>query len=61
MKSYIEMGAYYRHQDTLVKTVCAMTHADTKEKLIGYVEVSKGGLASDLYVMSELKFKELYM
>ena len=60
MKSYVEMGSYYHHDEKLVRTVCSATHADTNEKMIGYVHVGKGGYASEVFVMPELEFKELF-
>lgn len=63
MKSYIEMGSYYRHEDsnTLVRTVCSATHASTNEKMIGYVHVGKGGYASEVFVMPETDFRATFM
>ena len=62
MKSYIEMGSYYRYEanNVLVRTVCSAIHADTSEKMIGYVHVGRGGYASEVFVMPESEFKELF-
>lgn len=63
MKSYVEMGTYYRYEpnNILVRTVCAATHSDTNERMIGYVHVGHGGCASEVFVMPESKFKELFL
>lgn len=62
MKSYIEMGSYYRYEanNVLVRTVCSATHADTNEKMIGYVHVGRGGYASEVFIMPEVEFKKLF-
>lgn len=63
MKSYVEMGTYYRHEpnNILVRTVCTATHSNTNERMIGYVHVGRGGCASEVFVMPEIEFKKLFL
>ena len=60
MKNYVQMGFHYvdkNHQ--LVRTVCrALTQ--TNEPMIAYVNVDKGGYASDVYLMNEDEFKSRF-
>ena len=57
MKNYVQMGFHYVDKNhRLVRTVCrALTQ--TNEPMIAYVNVDKGGYASDVYLMNEEDFK----
>ena len=61
-KNYVEMGSYYTNKNALVKTVCRATSAlDNNLKLIAYAHVSRGGEASEIFVMPEEEFVNLFL
>ena len=60
MKNYVQMGFYYvdkNHQ--LVRALCR-AFTQTNEPMIAYVNVDKGGYASDVYLMNEDEFKSRF-
>ena len=61
-KNYVEMGSYYTNGNALVKTVCRATSAhDNDAKFIAYAHVSKGGEASEIFLMPEQEFMEIFI
>ena len=61
-KNYVEMGVYYMDKTIgLVRTVSRMFHYETNEPMIGFVKVSKDGIASEMYTMPENIFKERFI
>lgn len=61
-KRYIEMGAYYSANPYgLVKTVCKIYHYESGESMIAYVNVGKGGVASEVFAMPENEFKNIFL
>lgn len=62
MKKFVEMGKFYQANPYgLVRTVCRAFDAESGDAMIGYVNVSNGGCASDVFVMSETCFKNIFM
>lgn len=61
-KNYVEMGVYYTDKTMgLVRTVSRMFYYETNDPVIGFVKVSKGGVASEMYAMPENVFKEKFI
>lgn len=61
-KNYVEMGVYYMDKTIgLVRTVSRMFHYETNDPMIGYVKVGRGGVASEMYMMPEMTFKEKFI
>ena len=61
-KNYVAMGTYYRANPYgLVRTVCKAFDYKSGEPMIGYVNVSDGGVASDIFLMPENEFKNVFL
>ena len=61
-KNYVEMGRYYRSNPYgLVKTVCRGYNYESGEVFIAYVNVNKGGCASDIFLMPENEFQNIFI
>ena len=61
-KSFIGMGDYY-HANTygLVRTVCKAYDFESGEAMIAYVNVNEGGYVSDVFLMPEIQFKNIFL
>ncbi len=61
-KNSIEMGTYYNAAPYgLVRTVCKAFDYQSGEAMIAYVNIEKGGYASDIFLMPETIFKNTFM
>ena len=57
MKRYVQMGYHYTDEKgQLIRTVCR-AFTQTNDPMIAYVNVDKGGFASDVFLMNEDEFK----
>lgn len=60
--SFVEMGSYYQANPYgLVRTVCRATDSESGDQLIAYVTVAKGGVASEVFVMPENQFENIFI
>ena len=60
--SYVGMGCFYRANPYgLVKTVCRAIDAISGDAVIAYVNVGKGGYASDVFIMPETEFINIFL
>ena len=56
------MGCFYRANPFgLVKTVCRAIDAISGDVVIAYVNVGKGGCASDVFIMPEVEFMNIFL
>ena len=61
-KNYVGMGEYYNANPYgLVRTVCRGFDHQTGECIIAYVNVQTGGYASEVFMMPEEQFKNIFM
>lgn len=62
MTKYVEMGCHYRANPWgLVRTVCRAFDHQSGEAMIAYVNISTGGFASEIFLMPENEFKNLFV
>ena len=62
MKNFVEMGSYYTANPYgLVRTVCRAFDHQSGDSMIAYVNIAKGGVASDVFIMPEDQFKNVFM
>ena len=60
--SYGGMGCFYRANPYgFVKTVCRAIDAISGDAVIAYVNVGKGGCASDVFIMPEIEFMNIFL
>lgn len=60
--SYVGMGCFYRANPYgLVKTVCRTIDAISGDVVIAYVNVGKGGCASDVFIIPEAEFINIFL
>ena len=61
-KNYVAMGSYYNANPYgLVRTVCKAFDYQSGEAMIAYVNVNEGGQASDIFLMPEDIFKNIFL
>ncbi len=61
-KNYVAMGAYYHTNPYgLVRTVCKAYDYQSGEAMIAYVNVDNGGVASDVFLMPENVFINVFV
>lgn len=61
-KKFVGMGDYYRANPYgLVRTVCKAFDDQSGEAMIAYVNVSEGGYVSDVFLMPEVQFKNIFL
>ena len=61
-KNYVAMGTYYHANPYgLVRTVCKGFDWQSGEAMIAYVNVDNGGVASDVFLMPEDQFKNIFL
>ena len=61
-KNYVAMGSYYNANPYgLVRTVCKAFDYQSGEAMIAYVNVTEGGQASDIFLMPENEFKNIFL
>ena len=61
-KSFIGMGDYYHANPYgLVRTVCKAYDFESGEAMIAYVNVNEGGYVSDVFLMPEIQFKNIFL
>ena len=61
-KNYVAMGSYYHANPYgLVRTVCKAFDYQSGEAMIAYVNVNEGGQASDVFLMPEDTFKNIFL
>lgn len=59
-ENYIAMGAYYcAYPQGLVRTICKATNGI--DNIVVYVNVIKGGYASEVQYMLETDFKRIFL
>ena len=62
MKKNIDMGCYYNANPYgLVRTVCRAYDFQSGDPMIAYVNISKGGVAGDVFLMPENEFKNIFL
>ena len=60
--NFVAMGCFYRANPySLVKTICRGFDADSGDVMIAYVQVGKGGCASEVFFMLENEFKNIFL
>ena len=61
-KNFVAMGDYYNAEPYgLVRTVCRGYDNETGKSMIAYVNIKTGGIASEIFLMPEEKFKNIFM
>ena len=61
-KNSVGMGEYYNAAPYgLVRTVCRGYDHQSGESIIAYVNIETGGYASDVFMMSEDEFKNIFL
>lgn len=62
MKNFVKMGSYYRANPYgLVRTILRGYDHLSGEEMIAYVNVKNGGMASDIFLMPETEFKNIFL
>ena len=60
--TFVAMGSYYRANPYgLVRTVCRGFDYQSGEAMIAYVNVLEGGHASEIFLMPENEFKNIFL
>lgn len=60
--NFVGMGCFYRANPYgLVKTICRGFDAVSGDAMIAYVYVGKGGCASEIFLMLENEFKNIFL
>lgn len=60
--NFVAMGEYYSANPYgLVRTVCRAFDYQSGDAMIAYVNVNKGGVASDVFLMPENEFINIFM
>ena len=61
-KNYVAMGSYYHANPYgLVRTICKAFDYQSGDAMIAYVNVNEGGQASDVFLMLEDTFKNIFL
>ena len=61
-KNTVDMGAYYNAAPYgLVRTVCKAFDYQSGEAMIAYVNIASGGYASEIFLMPETVFKNIFI
>lgn len=62
MKSFVGMGQFYSANPYgLVKTVCRGFDYNSGEAMIAFVNVQSGGCASEIFLMPEKEFENIFL
>ena len=60
--NFIAMGEYYWSNDgELVKTICRGRDVSTDNIMIAFSKILDGGIASEVFFMSEIDFKNKFI
>ncbi len=60
--NFVEMGTYYQANPYgLIRTVCKIFDAQSGDAMIAYVNVGKGGVASEIWAMPENEFINIFL
>lgn len=61
-QNFVSMGSFYRANPYgLVKTIYRAIDAISGDAVIAYVNVGKGGYASDVFIMPETEFMNIFL
>lgn len=61
-KNFVAMGEYYFSEKYgRARTVCRGTDMKTGESMIAFVKVNEGGVASEVFFISEVEFRSMYL
>lgn len=62
MKKFVGMGCFYHANPYgLVRTVCRATDVNSGDVMIAYVNVGPGGFASEVFLMPESEFINIFL
>ena len=61
-KNFVAMGSYYNANPYgLVRTVCRAFDHQSGEAMIAYVNIATGGYASEIFLMPEDQFMNIFI
>ena len=61
-KNFVARGEYYfSEKNGRARTVCRGIDMKTGESMIAFVKVNEGGVASEVFFISEAEFRSMYL